>query len=301
MKVAVIRKLNSADIDKIKNMGVKVVKGVDYGADAAFVSGKIENFQKYRNLKWIHASFAGVNSILTDEVRASGAIVTNSRGNYNTQVSEHAIALVLAFNRGLKEAFISQQNKKWKEFEATELYGTTVGIIGMGNIGTQIAKLCRTFGCRVIGTDRSGKPNKYADKMLPTKRLRNLLSESDYVILCVPLTKETTHLVGKKELDCMKKSSVLINVSRGWVVDEMALISSLKKGMIKGAGLDVFETEPLPKTSPLWSMKNVIITAHYAGFTQHQESRAVNLFCKNLELFLKGKKMVNVVDKEKGY
>jgi len=301
VKVALIRELSKENIEKVRRCGVEVVQGVDYDADIVLVKSRIDNFHRYKNLKWIHTSFTGVNNILTNEVKTSKVIVTNSKGNYGTQVPEHAIAMILAFNRRLKEAFIAQQNKVWKEFDATELYGKTVGIIGLGVIGTGVAKIFKTFGCRVIGTSRNIKKNRYVDKIVPIRSLEILLSESDYVVLCVPLTRETRHLIGKKELEYMKKSSILINISRGEVVDEKALIDALKKGKIKGSGLDVFETEPLHKKSPLWLMKNVIITAHYAGVTQHQESRAVDLFCKNLKLFLKGKKLINVVDKEKGY
>lgn len=306
MKVAILNvnkgKLSKDSLDKIRKCGVEVVRGTDYSADIVFARNRLENFQKYRNLKWIHTSWAGVNTFLTDEMRKSKVVVTNSKGAYNSTVAEHAVALMLALNRGINLAALAQDKKAWKEFEgADELYGKTVGIIGAGNIGGNIARLCKAFGCKTIGTNRSGKKGKYIDNMFPAAKMHGLLRESDYIVICLPLTDETRHVISRKEFAAMRKSSVLINVGRGPLIHEKALVEALKKGKIKAAGLDVFELEPLPKSSPLWGMKNVIITAHYAGYTPYHEGRVVDIFCKNLEAFLKGKNMINVIDKEKGY
>ena len=302
MKVALLRSLSKDSIDKVRKCGVTVVEGPDYSADIIFARNKLENLEKYKNLKWIQTTFSGADKFLTEEIKKSNIIVTSSKGIYNTTVSEHAMSLMLALNRGLKPSILAQQKKEWKVFdEADELYGRTVGILGVGNIGENIARLCKAFGCRVIGTSRSNKKSRYIDKMLPAARLHELLKESDYVVICLPITEGTRHLIGKKEFAMMKKSAFIINVGRGPVIDENALIDALKKGEIRGAGLDVFEEEPLPISSQLWNMENVIMTAHYAGYTPYHEERAVEIFCKNIRAFLKGKKMMNVVDKKKGY
>lgn len=304
MKVAVLNmKVASREsIARIRRCGVDVVVGADYDADILLVRNVAEDFRKYKKLKWIHTTFAGVDKFLMGGIGNSKAILTNSKGIYDTTVGEHAVALMLALNRGLKSAILYQEKKEWKVFEqADELFGKTVGIVGAGSIGQHIAKICKAFGCKTMGTNRSGRKCKYIDKILPSKKLRELLKESDYVVICLPLTDETRRSIGKKEFAKMKKSSILINIGRGAVLDEKALIAALKNSRIRGAGLDVFEQEPLPKSSKLWKMKNVIITAHYAGYTPYHEERAVELFCKNLEAFMKGKKMQNVIDKNKGY
>lgn len=304
MKVAVLNmKVASREsIARIRRCGVDVVVGADYDADILLVRNMAEDFHKFKRLKWMHTTFAGVDKFLMGDVRNSKVILTNSKGIYDTTVGEHAVAMMLALNRGMKSANLYQEKKEWKVFEqADELFGKTVGIVGAGSIGQHIAKICKAFGCKTMGTNRSGRKCKYIDKILPSKKLRELLKESDYVVICLPLTDETRRSIGKKEFAKMKKSSILINIGRGAVLDEKALIAALKNSRIRGAGLDVFEQEPLPKSSKLWKMKNVIITAHYAGYTPYHEERAVELFCKNLEAFMKGKKMQNVIDKNKGY
>ena len=262
MKVALIRTISKNDMEKIKECGVEVVEGNDYSADIILARNKIENFSKYKNLKWIHGSFAGVDKFLTDEIKNSGVIITNSRGVYNTTVSEHAMSIMLALNRGLKKSVISQEKREWAEFndeEVDELYGKTIGILGTGEIGGNIARLCKAFGCKTIGLNKSGGKSKYVDKMLPSSKLHYLLRESDYIVVALPLTSETQHLIGKKEFAIMKRTATIINIGRGQILDEKELVKTLKSGRIKGAGLDVFEEEPLSTSSPLWHMKNVII------------------------------------------
>ena len=304
MKVALLKSLSKNSIEKIRKCGVDVVEGIDHNADIIFVRDKIEDFHKYKKLKWMNTTWAGVDKFLTEELKNSNVIITNSSGAYNTTVAEHAVSLMLALNRGLKPSILAQQEKEWKRFEDTdvdELYEKTVGIIGVGNIGERIACLCKAFECKTIGITRSGKKSKYIDKMLPISKLYELLKESDYVVVSVPLTDETHHIIGKREFASMKKSAIIINIGRGPVIDENAMIAALKTGKIRGAGLDVFEEEPLSASSPLWKIKNVIITGHYAGYTPYHEDRVVDIFCKNLKLFVKGKKLINVVDKKKGY
>lgn len=299
MKVALISKISKANAGKIRECGAEITKG--YDAEVALIDGRFDNFRKYEKLKWIHTSFVGVDEIITDEMRNSNVIVTNSRGML-TPVPEHAVALVLAFDRKLYEAFDLQKKSEWKRlFEAGELAGKTIGILGLGAIGVEVARLFKSFNCRVIAINKEPVESKYVDSILPDDKLPALLKESDYVISCLPLTKETRHLLGEKEFAMMKRTSVVVNVGRGPVVDERALVAALKGKKIAGACLDVFETEPLPKSSPLWKMENVIITSHYASKTPHYEDRMIEIFCRNLVSFTKGEKLINVVDKKKGY
>ena len=296
MKVVLLKKLKKENIAKIAGLA-SITKG--YDADVALVEDRID-VGKYRNLKWIHTSFVGVDVLLTDGIKKSGVIVTNSRG-MKTPVPEHAMALVLAFERKLRDAFASQQNRDWNRITGGELAGKTVFVLGLGAIGLEIARLCKAFGCRVIGINNEPVKSKYVDNAALPGKLHGMLPQADYVVACLPLTDETRRLMGAKEFSAMKKSAVLVNVGRGPVVDEHALVVALRKGRIAGACLDVFESEPLKKSSLLWKMKNVIITAHCASRTPHYEDRMVEIFCRNLEAFKKGKKLINVVDKKRGY
>ncbi|MBS3050601.1 MAG: D-2-hydroxyacid dehydrogenase [Candidatus Aenigmarchaeota archaeon] len=297
MKVSVRRKISSENLKKIKKCGFGIG---GYDAEVALVEGRFSDFRRYRNLKWIHTSFVGVDNLLTDEIMGSDVIITNSRG-MKTPVPEHAMALMLSFERRLNEAFASQAKRKWDRIVGGELAGKTIFILGLGAIGLELAGLCRAFNCNVMGINNEPVKSRFVDKIGMSNKLHQMLPEADYVIACLPLTRETHHLLGRKEFSMMKKTAVVVNVGRGPVIDESALIAALRKKQIAGACLDVFEEEPLPKSSPLWKMKNVIITAHCASRTPHYEDRMIEIFCGNLRAFKSGRKLANVVDKERGY
>jgi phosphoglycerate dehydrogenase-like enzyme len=185
-----------------------------------------------------------------------------------------------------------------------ELYGKTVGIVGLGHIGSEVARLAKAFGCRVIATRRSAVERTSGgavDEVLPPSDLPYLLGESDFVVLAVPLTQETRELIGERELAAMKDSAVLINIGRGGSVDEPALVRSLKDGTIAGAGLDVFSQEPLPPESELWQLENVIMSPHLSGGTEIYNQRATDIFCENLRRYLENKTLMNVADASRGY
>jgi phosphoglycerate dehydrogenase-like enzyme len=200
-------------------------------------------------------------------------------------------------------------SEKWKKSneellsQLNELFEKTVGIVGLGRIGGEIAKKSKCLGMKVIATRRnlSALIPVYVDKLVHPKNLKELLAESDFVVLSVPLTKDTEGMIGEAELKSMKATSYLINVSRGKLVKEETLIQALREGWIAGAGLDSFATEPLPPTSPLWKMKNVVITPHVAGLTPYYLERLTDLFCENLKRFITGENLINVVDKTLGY
>ena len=173
-----------------------------------------------------------------------------------------------------------------------------------GSIGREVARLCKAFGMRVIATRRSAKQSaraRYVDKLLPVKQLKQLLGESDYVVIATPLTPETTGLIGTEELKAMKPTGYIINIGRGGIIDEEALIQALDEKQIAGAGLDVTAIEPLPTDSRLWDFENVILTPHVSGGMEDYMKRATDLFCKNLERYLNNKRLLNVIDKTRGY
>lgn len=266
-------------------------------------------FLAARKLRWIQTTGAGIDRFLFPEVVNSQVIITNAGDILSNPISEHVIAIMLSFCRKLQFFIINQREKKWERYggyvgeQFEELSGKTIGIVGLGRIGEKVAKKAKSLGMRVIATKRNlsaPKPN-YVDKLIHRENLRELLKKSDFVVLTVPFTKETEGLIGEAQLRCMKKTSYLINVSRGKIVQEDELIKALEEGWIAGAGLDTFEEEPLIQDSKLWDMKNVIITPHVAGISRCFLERVTNVFCQNLKLFLNNETLINIVDKNSGY
>jgi phosphoglycerate dehydrogenase-like enzyme len=254
-------------------------------------------------LKWIQVTSAGVDRYLTEEFKRSNIILTNASGIHATPIGEFVVSLMLMFTKNAPLFFDAKQEKQWLRSPGTVLRGKTVGIVGLGSIGQEVARLCKAFRMRVIATRRSPK-RRYArnvDLLLPPNGLPRLLEESDYVAICLPLTKETRKLIGEAELKMMKPTAYIINIGRGPIIDEEALIRALEEKQIAGAGLDVFTTEPLPKESKLWDLPNAIISPHVSGGREDYEVGAIDIFCRNLQRYLEGKRMINVVNKEKGY
>jgi len=268
-----------------------------------------EMFLAASKLKWIQTFWAGVEQFLIPEVVESRVVITNAGGIHQTPVSEHVIGMMLCFSRKLHFFIRGQMQRKWKKRDEEllaqfgELPGKTVGIVGLGRIGTAVAAKAKCLGMNVIATRRNPSAPKpdYVDKVVSPENLNELMAESDFVVLSLPLTKDTDGMIGEAQLRSMKSTSYLINISRGKVIREDKLIQALKEGWIAGAGLDAFENEPLPPDSPLWGMENVIITPHVAGLTPYYLDRVTDLLCENLKRFINGENLINVVDKNLGY
>jgi len=254
------------------------------------------------NLKWIHCVLAGVEHLLNADIISSPVIVTNSRGLYGIQVSEFALQLMMLFAKKAPLYLQQKREKKWESFYPTLLNSKTVGVVGLGSIGQRVARLAKAFGMRVLAVRvNSSIRCDDVDTIIPIKKLQELLGESDYVVLAVPLTRETRNLISEAELRAMKPTAYLINVARGGIVNEDALVHAIEENCIGGAGLDVFSTEPLPANSKLWDLPNVIISPHVAGITTDTDKVETQLFCNNLKRYLNGEELLNVVNKEKGY
>ena len=256
-----------------------------------------------KNLQWIHSFSAGMDRVLTPEIIKSPIILSNSSGIHAAPIAEHIIGFMLIFTRGFYDSFRNQEQKMWKKKNGIgELRGKTILIAGLGDIGREAARLAHAFGCRVIAVSRSGKDKPaYVAELKTANKLASLLPQADFVVIAAPYTKETHHWFGMREFRRMKKSAVLINIGRGAIVNEKDLIAALRKKLIAGAGLDVMEEEPLPRTSPLWRMKNVVITPHHSGLSEKYMDRAIELFEKNIKVFLRGGRLPNLVDKNQGY
>jgi phosphoglycerate dehydrogenase-like enzyme len=253
-------------------------------------------------LKWVHVSSAGVDRFLFAEMVQHAAVMTNSRGVAAVSIAEHAFALMLAFTRGLPLAFRHQQERRWVHTSLLEIRGQTLGIVGLGHVGREVAGRAAAFGMRVLAVDINPMdPPESVASLWPLERLPDLFAEADIVVNCTPLTPRTERMIGRELFLRMKPTALFVNVSRGRIVDQEALVAALQEERIAGAALDVVYPEPLPADSPLWSMPNVILTAHSATSSQHFSQRLLDLFCENLRRYVVGEPLRNVVDKQAGF
>jgi phosphoglycerate dehydrogenase-like enzyme len=256
-------------------------------------------------LRWIQLSSSGVAQIVGQMGLGDRPIVvTNAAGLHATPLAEFVLFAMLYFAKRMPRVLADQRRHHWERFALDTLPGKTLGIVGFGQVGRAIARLARSVGLRIVAVRRTaGNPDGSvdADAIYPPTGLRTLLQESDYVALIVPHTPETAGLLGKTELAAMKPGAVLINIGRGQLVDEAALVEALRSGHLGGAALDVFATEPLPGANPLWDLPNVLVTPHSMSTALDENARMVDLFCDNLRRYLDGEALRNVFDRARGY
>jgi phosphoglycerate dehydrogenase-like enzyme len=268
-----------------------------------------ENFSRAGRLRWVHLTAAGVGAALFPALIESPVTLTNARGLHAAAMAEHALGLMLAFARKLHLARDAQHQRRWIQRELLlgppafrELAGATLTIVGLGHVGRALAERARALGMRVIAVRRHpASPPGPAHEQWPEGRLDEALAQADWVVLAMPLTDATRQRIGAAELGRMKRDAVLINLGRGTLVDEGALIAALEQGRLGGAGLDVTAEEPLPETSALWNLPNAIVTPHVSGLAPRLWERAVDQFADNLRAYLAGRPLANVVDKRAGY
>ncbi|HEY2933460.1 MAG TPA: D-2-hydroxyacid dehydrogenase [Acidobacteriota bacterium] len=295
--------------------------GIDYlpdfrGLDKAIEAAEIyvgwelsgEQATRARKLAWIQCPTAGVEGLLSPEIIQGPVVITSASVVHRVPAAEHALMLILALARNLPLAAAGQHRRQWAQMEVWrgcgEVNGTCLGIIGAGGIGGELAVRAKALGMRVLGLRQNcDQPVKGVDEMLGVDQLDRLLTESDFVVLAVPDTAATRHIIGKQQLDSMKKSACLINVGRGTAVDQRALADALQSGRIAGAALDVYETEPLPQGSPLWAAPHILITPHVGSATMLERfwRRQHELLAENLRRYLSGEPLLYVVNKRRGY
>ena len=253
-------------------------------------------------LKWIQSSAAGLDHCLVPAVVESDITVTSASGVLADQVAEHAMALVTALTRSLPVFFRAQQAKEFIRRPTRDLHHSTVGIVGLGGVGRRIAEVISPFKTRILATDTFpvDKP-EHVEALWPANKLHDLLAQVDILFLSAPLTPQSRGMIDAAALTNMKPGSILINVARGPLVVETALIAALRSGHLAGAGLDVTEEEPLKASSPLWEMPNVIITPHVGGQSRLRIDQMTDFFCDNLRRYLAGEPLRNLVDKRLGY
>lgn len=267
-------------------------------------------------LTWVHSATSGVERALTPASRERGLVVTNARGVFSRPIAEYVLMMILAVSRRLPQLLELQRERTWQPLEGAELRDVTVGIVGLGSIGRCVASLASSFGCRIVAVRRHSELESAAravddeapaiddlrlDRVGGPETLPELLAESDFIVLAAPLTPETENLIDADALAKVKPGAWLINVARGRLIDERALLRALRDGELGGAVLDTFRDEPLPPMSTFYDLPNVIVTPHTAWSSGRVLDRSVELFCDNLRRFARGEPLLNVVDPHAGY
>jgi phosphoglycerate dehydrogenase-like enzyme len=317
MNVIVLAPRDFAALSRLESLpsGVNLTIGTDaasFGtairdADAILLAPRYgtllgEVVPRASRLRWIHALAAGVETLPFDMLRERGIVVTNSAGLYADALGEFAIAAMLYFAKGLRRLVENQRIGRWEPFTVDRLEGKTVGIIGYGGIGRAIGRRAAGMGMRVLAMrSRPSERDGVVSQMFAPEEIDALLAQCDYVAISTPLTIETRGLVDRRRIAAMKAGAVVINVSRGAVIDEIALIDALRSGSLRGAALDVYEAEPLPAESPLWTLENVLVSPHSADHTADAHERAMEFFLANFARFRAGEPLENVVDLVAGY
>jgi phosphoglycerate dehydrogenase-like enzyme len=248
-------------------------------------------------LRWVQLATVGFDRV--DPALSAGVSFTNIGDMSALPIAEWVVGCMLMFAKGWPTAFHAQREHAWRRYMPRELNGATAGIVGLGSIGGEVARLARGLGCRVIGMRRSFEANPshpLVDRALPPSMLHELLADSDYVVLTAPLTAQTRGMIDAAALSAMRPDAVLLNIGRGPLIVESALIEALRARTIAGAALDVFEQEPLPAESPLWDLDNIVMTPHIAAGTDHYYERATDIFCANLRRYIAGQPLERLVD-----
>ena len=314
MKVLLRMDLAEELVEQIRQVAEEVeVVSVDSDAAALEAMPEIEvvcghvsreMFARRKKLKWMQSWGAGVDGLLHPELVESDVVLCSAKGWVGVHLAEHAMALLLGLTRGIHTAVRHPGwDQRWPIRAASwELIDQTMGIVGLGGTGRELAQRARAFGMRIVAVD----PEKVAvpeevEACWGMDRFHALLEQSDVVAICAPLTAESAGLFDQEAFARMRSHALLINVTRGRIVDEQALLAALAAGQIGGAGLDVVPQEPLPEDHPLWRMDNVLITPHTAGGSPNRDGRNVALFCENLRRYLAGEALLSVIDKRKGY
>ncbi|MGF7142228.1 phosphoglycerate dehydrogenase-like enzyme [Anaerotaenia torta] len=269
--------------------------------NAEIIFGWLTKEQKSwaKKLRWLHLPSAGADGYTQPEEYCNKDIrISTSSGVFGQPIAEHVFAMILSHNRNLQEYAYYKAEKRWvRGWETKDFFGSTIGILGLGDIGSQIAKRAKAWGARVLAIKRSRTPAPdYVDGLYTMEEIDEVLAQSDYVVLALPNTHRTKGLISEEKLRLMKPGAFLVNIGRGSLIDQEALIKALTEGRIGGAGLDVTDPEPLPEDSPLWELPNVILTPHTSGGSPTNDRRRLSIFLHNLECYIKDRPLQNQVD-----
>ncbi|MBU5426295.1 phosphoglycerate dehydrogenase [Tissierella pigra] len=256
----------------------------------------------FPNLKWIQLSSAGINHVPIDKILSQNIILTNNRGGYSIPIAEWIVLKILEMIKNTKEFYNKQNKKTWKiDTSLMELQGKTIGFIGTGSIASEAAKRLEPFDVNIIGINSSGKEAEHFHQTFSIEKIYDVVPKCDFLVIATPYTEKTHHLMDESVFSHIKDGTYLINIARGSIIDEKVLIENLKSGKIKKAALDVFEVEPLPENNPLWEMENVIISPHNSWVSEMNNNKRYEIVYKNMEKYINGEKLINIVDLKRGY
>lgn len=267
----------------------------------------VQLLDKFRSVEWVHTRSAGIDFISSPELFSklgSNVALTNAKGMFSSTLAEYCMMACSYFAKDLPRLLRQKKVARWEQYPVLELRGATLGVVGYGDIGRASAKLAKAYGMRVLGLKRNAASfqDEYCDKVYGMEGLDELMAQSDYVLISTPLTEQTRGMISADVLSNCKPSAVIINVGRGPIIDEDALIAALKNGTIKGAGLDVMTVEPLPRESELWKLDNVLLSPHNMDMTTTFMKESTEFFVgENLPRFVRGERLLNPVDKSAGY
>lgn len=287
------------------------LRGFEDATDFAARIGEVEvlfalrpprgHWTRAERLRFIQILGAGVDALLPAPDLPPHVRIANGRGISGSVMAEYALGWMLHFARRVPRNREQQDRHEWRMYAPSSLEGATCGILGLGAIGEAVARRARAFGMRVLATRRTPRPSPHADEVLGPDAVPRVLAESDYVVVILPLTPETRGRLDAALLSRLRPEAVLVNMARGGILDEAALAALLREGRLRGAVLDVFEEEPLPESSPLWDVPNLVVTPHVAGFSRDYLPRSFENFADNLQRFERGEPLRNEVDRERGY
>ncbi len=294
----------SEDLDIVVPQTVEETQSEIRDTEIVFGDFSPEMFAEARDLRWVQSIGSGIDGVLFDDFAESDVTLTSAKGTVGIHLADHAWALILALTRGIHTAL---REKTWRvrmsmRANSWELAGMTMGVFGLGGTGVEVARRAQGFGMRTLALDSEqvNRPS-FVEEVWPLDRFYDLLEASDIVVICLPLTDETRGVFNAKAFSHMRNHALLINVTRGDIVDGSSLLAALENGVIGGAGLDTSPGEPLADDHPLWNMDNVVITPHTAGGSPVRVARIVDVFCDNLKRYLEGRPLTGVIDKHKGY
>ncbi|NLJ99383.1 MAG: NAD(P)-binding domain-containing protein [Tissierellia bacterium] len=313
LKTLITFKYTDNEFKSLEDLGYEIIfkdeKDLSFSQDMKNIDTMVcfDPFNKidismFPNLKWIQLLSAGINQVPVDKVLKQNITITNNRGGYSIPIAEWIVLKTLEMYKNSREFYERQNSKVWKmDTSILEIYGKTIGFIGTGSIAQEAAKRFKGFGMNIIGINASGRETKYFDQCFSVDKINEVVKQLDIIVIAAPYTEATHHLIDKSILNNIKDGAYLVNIARGSIIDEKALVQSLKSGKIKKAALDVFEIEPLPKDSPLWDMENVAISPHNSWASEMNKRRRYKIAYENMKRYINKKELINVIDLKKGY
>jgi len=313
-KVLVLSTRNDPQLAMLRDVPHAIAQNADAVADAGRGAEAILHWSAKQDMletalracpgvRWVHSRWAGLDNLLFPELVESPAILTNGSGVFSQSLGEFALAAILYFAKDFPRMLRNQHSERWDPFDVDEISTQTVGIVGYGDIGRAVARRAHAMGMKVLALKRH-PPDAHdplVERFYKPDALAEMLALCDYVVVAAPLTAETRHMIGDAQFAAMRPNAVIVNVGRGPVIDQAAMTRALREGRIRGAGLDVFEQEPLPAGDPLWQMPNVLVSPHTADHTRDWIDQAMQFFLEQYERFRKGEPLANVVNKRLGY